>query len=324
MKKEEQYELSMIIIGENEEIVLIKNRIVFEELNNKYKGRIQFIYVDSNSRDNSISIVKRYPFYIQIFKITGECNAAIARNVGILHAKGKYIIFIDGDTVINLDFVDKALKELSNIRVGAITGFLDEFIYKDINHRKLLYTRKRYYSKKKKALVFGGNFITKSTILQLVGPFDERLVRHQDIDFTFRIRKAGYDLVSLNDKFGEHYTLYFSDRKRFFSDFKIGKFKSVAFILKKYYKSNFILDLFIVQRGLYFRLFSFITIIVLLLIKAFKIIPLFLTFYLLVLFLFERNRNIFMNLITLIIGYQIVIGLIQRSINPKYTIEKIT
>ena len=88
--------ISFIIIGRNEGWKLKKcilSVITTIQVNKLQKYDI--IYVDSKSSDNSIEIAKEFK-QVKVYKITGDTNAAIARNIGASEAKGEYFFFIDG------------------------------------------------------------------------------------------------------------------------------------------------------------------------------------------------------------------------------------
>jgi len=56
--------------------------------------------VDDCSQDNSLEIAKRYAaqdLRIKIIKLSKNSGAAVARNVGITEAKGRFIAFLDSD-----------------------------------------------------------------------------------------------------------------------------------------------------------------------------------------------------------------------------------
>ena len=55
---------------------------------------IEIIVVDDESQDNSAEIVKKYP--VHYYKKTNG-GASSARNYGLKHASGKYIMFLDAD-----------------------------------------------------------------------------------------------------------------------------------------------------------------------------------------------------------------------------------
>ena len=75
---------------------------------NQTLSDIELICVDDGSTDNSLSILKEYQQSDDRVRIVTENNAgpSIARNKGLLRARGKYVIFLDAD-----DFYDYTLLE---------------------------------------------------------------------------------------------------------------------------------------------------------------------------------------------------------------------
>lgn len=77
----------------------------------------EIIVMDDGSADESKSILvkwaKQYPEKIRVFQ---QCNQgpSIARNQGIHHANGKYIVPVDGDDRIHPDYIYQAVKELES------------------------------------------------------------------------------------------------------------------------------------------------------------------------------------------------------------------
>lgn len=69
---------------------------------------IELICVDDGSTDNSLSVIKEYQQADERVRILTENNAgpSIARNKGLLRARGKYVIFLDAD-----DFFENTLLE---------------------------------------------------------------------------------------------------------------------------------------------------------------------------------------------------------------------
>lgn len=69
---------------------------------------IELICVDDGSTDKSLSIIKEYQQTDERVRILTENNAgpSIARNKGLVRARGKYVIFLDAD-----DFYDYTLLE---------------------------------------------------------------------------------------------------------------------------------------------------------------------------------------------------------------------
>ena len=81
-------------------------------LNQTYRN-IEIICIDDCSTDNSINIIKKYMLNdsrIKLIQLEVNSKTSIARNIGIKHAKGKYILPFDSDDIISDTFIEKCLK----------------------------------------------------------------------------------------------------------------------------------------------------------------------------------------------------------------------
>jgi glycosyltransferase involved in cell wall biosynthesis len=130
-------------------------------------------------------------------------NGATARNTGVAKAKGKYISFLDSDDEYYTERLEKCfdkIEQCSNKIAGVYTGC--EFRKKG----------KRYHVHNK---VHGGNFLVttlankfmlstgsnifiRKCVVDGLGGFDEKFVRHQDTEFLVRVFEK-YDLEAVSE-----------------------------------------------------------------------------------------------------------------------------
>ena len=70
---------------------------------------IEIICVDDGSTDNSLEILKEYAKKDKRLKVFTQKNkgAGAARNLGLTHATGEYLAFLDGDDYYSFDFANK-------------------------------------------------------------------------------------------------------------------------------------------------------------------------------------------------------------------------
>jgi len=70
---------------------------------------IEIICIDDGSTDHSLDIIKSYQAADERIRIVTENNAgvSIARNKGIIRARGEYIIFLDADDFFEPDLLEK-------------------------------------------------------------------------------------------------------------------------------------------------------------------------------------------------------------------------
>lgn len=82
----------------------------------------EVILINDGSTDKSLSICESYVLKYNFLKLFNQRNKGLsaARNVGINHAIGKYVIFLDSDDCLRLDAVKKLKEELNKFRYDAI------------------------------------------------------------------------------------------------------------------------------------------------------------------------------------------------------------
>lgn len=87
----------------------------------------EMIVVDDLSKDNTLEIVKeeqKKDDRIKLIVLEENSGAAIARNIGIDHAKGKYLAFLDSDDLWLPEKLEKQLVFMQSKDIGfAFTGY---------------------------------------------------------------------------------------------------------------------------------------------------------------------------------------------------------
>ena len=79
-------------------------KVCIESLLNQTFKDFEMILVDDGSTDNSVEIIKEYQKQDSRIRLIKENHNGVgnARNVGLVHAQGKYVQFLDSD-----DFFEK-------------------------------------------------------------------------------------------------------------------------------------------------------------------------------------------------------------------------
>jgi len=159
----------------------------------------EIIVVNDGSTDNTTNIlsiiVKEYPS-IRIIS-TEHQGATRTRNVGLRHAKGKIVLFGEGDAIYSRDYLKKAVELfMTDPELGGVclTGapwvvkstFVTECI--DVENRikhKLLRAGKMqpYYA-----------WAYRKEAIEAVGGYDEELLQAEDRDLFSRVKRAGYPI----------------------------------------------------------------------------------------------------------------------------------
>lgn len=161
----------------------------------------EIIIVDDGTTDNSIEIIKKC-FQNERINIISQNNKGLsgARNTGMLHSKGKYILFVDSDDyIINSEniskMIDIANTENSDIVVANGVKLFDndriEDIYNDQALRKVSNMKGKdffKYTLKNKCYqdAVWLNLYNRLFLIENNFFFTENLL-HEDFDFTPRV-----------------------------------------------------------------------------------------------------------------------------------------
>ena len=107
---------SIIIPAYNEEDYLAATLTALKQATSETTLNGEIIVVDNNSSDNTAEIAKEHGTKV-IFETINQISRA--RNTGAKEAQGRYIIFVDADTIIPTTLLQQAL---NNLESGEIIG----------------------------------------------------------------------------------------------------------------------------------------------------------------------------------------------------------
>jgi glycosyltransferase involved in cell wall biosynthesis len=163
----------------------------------------ELIVVDDGSTDETVKEIKRYGGRVRLLQHSENRGVSAARNKGILHAKGKYIAFLDSD--------DLWVKGKLKIQVA----FLDENPHYPLCYTDEIWIRRgRRVNPKIKHTKYSGwifekclplctispsSAVMRKTVFSKVGLFDEALPVCEDYDFWLRI-SARFPIFFINKK----------------------------------------------------------------------------------------------------------------------------
>lgn len=142
-------DVDIVIVGKNEGKLLEKifNCVIIAAKNyyKVYNYYTRIIYVDGKSTDTSVEIAKRTG--IEFYIVKEKSNPAKGRHLGFLKCKGKYIFFLDGDNIIDKNWLIRGVSYLEKNHDVAGVGEIQDFeIWKDnkiikkiLNYRDIRY-----------------------------------------------------------------------------------------------------------------------------------------------------------------------------------------
>lgn len=189
------------------------------------RGQLEVIAVDNNSSDNSVEMVmKDYPA-VKLIRNERNLGFSAGNNTGIKVARGKFLLLLNSDTLVEPDVLIGVLKMMeSDASIGAATCLLQTGDGKldPASHRGFPtpWNSLSYFLGLEKLFpgsrLFGGYhqgwknlrvphdvdcisaafMMIRAQVIEKVGFLDEKFFMYgEDIDWCLRIKNAGYRIL---------------------------------------------------------------------------------------------------------------------------------
>ncbi len=165
------------------------------------------VYVDSGSTDDSAQTARALGADV-VQLATAPFTAARGRNAGTdrivaLHPALEFIQFLDGDTVMQADWIARAVHEFDSDRgLAAVTGRRRE-----IAPHRSVYNRMcdvEWNTEVGDTASFGGDVMVRVADLRAVGGYREALIAGEDPELALRLRARGRRIVRVEAEMTLH------------------------------------------------------------------------------------------------------------------------
>lgn len=227
----------------------------------------EVIVVDNDSHDNSVEVIKKHFPFVQLIESDTNLGFSKANNLAYSKAKGKYIHFLNPDTVIPEDYYDTLIPFMENTpNVGAVGPRIVDgkgsfapdskksFPSFWVSVSKVLglsqvFSNSSFFNKYYAAhideyetaevdILSGSTLLIKKEVIDDVnGAFDESYFMYcEDVDLCYRIQQAGYQNYYVPKVSMIHYKGE-STKKLSYSYMKVF-YTAHALFVKKYYPKN--------------------------------------------------------------------------------------
>lgn len=266
--------LSIIIVNYNLSEEVVKSILSIRQIVKSVEYEI--IVVDNNSfdkyltnlielsnKENNIKLVRN----IENFGFGKACN------IGANRAKGKYLLFLNPDTLIVEDFFSELQLILCEIKVGIIgvsqsvkignidysAGIFPNVFFEFLNVFFMGRILEALFMGLKNKLnsgaypvdwVMGSFMLLKKEVFDKVNGFDEEyFLFFEEVDLCKRIKSCGYSIIYENNKYINHYGSkgakknYALFTKHFYESKKIYLIKHSNFFLKSTYMTLFVFQI---------------------------------------------------------------------------------
>jgi glycosyltransferase involved in cell wall biosynthesis len=193
--------LSIVVIGRNEGQRLKR---CLESVARVRSGdpSIELIYIDSASTDGSPELAAGFGADVMVLE-DEHPTAALGRNAGWRRARSAYVLFLDGDTVVDPDFPAIALRAISpDASVAAVWGNLRELYPQNSIYNRVLDLDWVYPPGDSEFC--GGIALMRRKALEEAGGFDAMLIAGEEPELCRRLRAQGYRILHLDCPMAGH------------------------------------------------------------------------------------------------------------------------
>nr|WP_249316825.1 glycosyltransferase [Bacillus sp. FJAT-50079] len=211
-------------------------------------NKIEVIVVDNGSSDGTVDYIKEQK---EITAVFNEKNLGFAKgcNQGVKMATGERFLFLNNDTVVTKNWLDRMLDVLEHSdkigMVGPVSNYVSGHQKVDVLYESLTeldafantYCEKKRGKTRQVLRLVGFCLLVKREVLDVIGVFDEQFEygSFEDDDLCLRALQHGYQLHIVEDSFVHHHghatftgnkeinmnELYWKNRQRFIEKWQV-------------------------------------------------------------------------------------------------------
>ncbi len=186
-------------------------------LNQDYPGQMEILIADGMSTDDTREIVQRLTIKRSNIQFINNHQKIVptALNLALRHARGDIIIRVDGHCEISPDYISTCVEHLQGNDIAGVGGPI-ETIGEDHLSQIIALAMSSHFGVGGSAFrtVKDRAMLTDSVpfpaytreIIVKAGLFDEELVRNQDDEYNYRIRKMGGKILLTPDIHSRYYS----------------------------------------------------------------------------------------------------------------------
>lgn len=197
---------------------------------------LEVVLVDNGSRDGTVEAVRE--LFPQVLIVANQANVGFARanNQGVAHSHGRYVLYLNSDTIVGRGTLAACVAELERDPAVAAVGcrlmypdgrvqyeggrnpYLLRHIFAELFYLNMLFPRSRLFghqllgwwdhrdTRDVEALM-GAFMMVRREVVEAVGGLpDDLIAYHEDLSFCLRIRRLGHRIRYLGDVETVHLT----------------------------------------------------------------------------------------------------------------------
>jgi glycosyltransferase involved in cell wall biosynthesis len=165
------------------------------------RERLNVFYADGGSADTSLSIAESYGARaIRVEALSPSPGRQ--RNAGWRNGSGEFVQFLDSDTIMDPEWLGKAILSFVPKVLGAVCGNRREMrpegsVFNWIGDLE-------WNGKPGEVEAFGGDVLIPRSVLELTGGYDPDLIAGEDPELSYRIRESGLKILRLAEPMTKH------------------------------------------------------------------------------------------------------------------------
>ncbi len=196
--------LSVVVIGRNEARNLKKVIKSISYLSHVLHDRLQTVFVDSASNDDSSTIASCYFDEVYVLEESPRLCASAGRAVGTCSSKGMWILYLDGDMELTKQFADIILPliELNE----DVSGYIGPYLNEDRDG----YLRANRFSCRttgEMAPAIGGALLLRRDVVLKAGNWNPSVFSNEEMELYSRLRNGKLSIKFVDVPFVVHGSL---------------------------------------------------------------------------------------------------------------------
>jgi glycosyltransferase involved in cell wall biosynthesis len=168
---------------------------------------IEVIVVDDRSTDDSVEVARRHGVRVVVTDV--NIGAPAARNLGVRHAHGEVLFFLDSDLALAPDTVGNAVRLLeSDPEIGVVCGTYEpEPLIQDSLVERYRSLQLHYWISGDEgdiSTIYSALFAMWTKVFNEMGPLNPALRHSENAEYGHRLTRRGYRIVLDNSIRGAH------------------------------------------------------------------------------------------------------------------------